>query len=316
MNIENVNLQLANSKHLALKKLSDECLLNQMEKFVYDERQILTVILHHLREIDRRRLFSALKFGSLYEYAVKKLGYSEDQAYRRIAAMRLLKEIPELEEKINAGSLTLTHMGMAQSFFKKEEKLSKSLFSKSLKIALLQKLENKPTREAEKIVFALSSDESKKVSEKIRAVAEDQIEIKFRANIELSHKIHLLKSLMAHSHPGISLEELFTRLCDLGLEKLGLKLERKPASPSKTAAPRKLKISQAAIYREVKSRRHCERCGSNYALEMDHITPRALGGSNKLKNLRLLCRSCNQRAAIEVFGISKMEKYLSRPMPT
>jgi hypothetical protein len=252
MNIENVNLQLANSKHLALKKLSDECLLNQMEKFVYDERQILTVILHHLREIDRRRLFSALKFGSLYEYAVKKLGYSEDQAYRRIAAMRLLKEIPELEEKINAGSLTLTHMGMAQSFFKKEEKLSKSLFSKSLKIALLQKLENKPTREAEKIVFALSSDESKKVSEKIRAVAEDQIEIKFRANIELSHKIHLLKSLMAHSHPGISLEELFTRLCDLGLEKLGLKLERKPASPSKTAAPRKLKISQAAIYREVK----------------------------------------------------------------
>ena len=58
----------------------------------------------------------------VYEYAIKKLGYSEDQAYRRLAAMRLLKEIPELEEKINSGSLNLTHMGMAQSLFKREQK--------------------------------------------------------------------------------------------------------------------------------------------------------------------------------------------------
>jgi 5-methylcytosine-specific restriction endonuclease McrA len=54
----------------------------------------------------------------------------------------------------------------------------------------------------------------------------------------------------------------------------------------------------------------CENCGSKYALEIDHRRPRALGGTNALENLRLLCRSCNQRAAIGFFGVEKMHKHL------
>ncbi|NUM88778.1 MAG: HNH endonuclease, partial [Bdellovibrionales bacterium] len=53
-------------------------------------------------------------------------------------------------------------------------------------------------------------------------------------------------------------------------------------------------------------RNKCENCHSVYALEIDHRIPRALGGTNDAPNLRLLCRSCNQRAAIQVFGLRKM----------
>lgn len=100
-----------------LKVLADDVLLDETQKLVKEEREILTQVLHHLREIERRRLYSQLRYGSLYEYATKELGYSEDQAYRRIQAMRMLKELPEIEEKVNDGSLSLTHLGMAQSFF-------------------------------------------------------------------------------------------------------------------------------------------------------------------------------------------------------
>lgn len=54
----------------------------------------------------------------------------------------------------------------------------------------------------------------------------------------------------------------------------------------------------------------CEKCGSQHALQIDHIKPKAKGGSNDPDNLRLLCRNCNQRAAIEEFGADQMELYL------
>lgn len=38
----------------------------------------------------------------------------------------------------------------------------------------------------------------------------------------------------------------------------------------------------------------CANCGKGGKLTIDHITPLASGGSNKLTNLRLLCPSCNQ----------------------
>ncbi len=62
-----------------LRKLDDRELLSATENIVKAEREILICVLHHLREIDRRKLYSALKYKSLFEYTVKKLGYSEDQ---------------------------------------------------------------------------------------------------------------------------------------------------------------------------------------------------------------------------------------------
>src|SRR5690606_3972500 len=95
------------------------------------------------------------------------LGYSEDQAWRRIAAMRLLKELPEIEEKINQGALSLTHLGMAKSFFAKEEKSGQS-FTKQEKIEILENLEHTTKKEAEKLVFSFSSNpEALKTQEKI-----------------------------------------------------------------------------------------------------------------------------------------------------
>ena len=101
-------------------------------------------------------------------------------------------------------------------------------------------------------------------------------------------------------------------LCDLGLK------EWNPGGNlAKTAASRKRRVknskSQAEVRREVFERagHRCKNCGSDYALEVDHICPQAYGGSSVIENLRVLCRSCNQRAAIEVFSLAKMDCHLN-----
>lgn len=37
----------------------------------------------------------------------------------------------------------------------------------------------------------------------------------------------------------------------------------------------------------------CLKCGAQDRLEVDHIVPVSLGGSNDLNNLQILCRTCN-----------------------
>ena len=38
----------------------------------------------------------------------------------------------------------------------------------------------------------------------------------------------------------------------------------------------------------------CTSCGSRFRLEFDHIIPVAMGGGSKVRNLQLLCESCNR----------------------
>ena len=63
-----------------LKSLTDKELLDSADYAVRTETEATTKVLHHFREIERRRLYAAEEFKSLYEMAMKKYNYSEDQA--------------------------------------------------------------------------------------------------------------------------------------------------------------------------------------------------------------------------------------------
>ena len=85
-----------------LKPLSDKTLLARTLTLAREEREILLQVLWHLKEIEARKLYSDLRCAGLFEYCVKVLKYSEGQASRRISAMRLLKEIPNIAKSIEA----------------------------------------------------------------------------------------------------------------------------------------------------------------------------------------------------------------------
>jgi 5-methylcytosine-specific restriction endonuclease McrA len=49
---------------------------------------------------------------------------------------------------------------------------------------------------------------------------------------------------------------------------------------------------KAEVWRRDQGR--CSNCGSRDRLEFDHVIPLAMGGSNTVRNLQLLCESCNR----------------------
>jgi len=260
-----------------LQNLTDAQLLNGTKAWVEKERTALHTVLLHLYEIERRRLFSSLKYSSLFAYVTEELKYSEAEAIRRISAMRLMRELPQIEQKISSGDLSLTNLGLAKQVF------SKKAHTKDEKLELIRLLEGKSTREAQKIAFAIVPELKRR-------------EIDFDVfGDELRDKLLRVRGKLAHKYGDLSLEKMLGVLCDE-------ELERSPSAPK--------------VKKEVKLRdRSCVNCGSTHALEVDHIIPRALGGSDAPENLRLLCRSCNQRAAITQFGIQKIQPYLHRPAP-
>jgi 5-methylcytosine-specific restriction endonuclease McrA len=237
--------------------------------------------------------------------------------------MRLLKEIPELESKIQDGALTLSAVARAQSFFKKEPMPSPS------KKALMEKLENKSTREIEKELLSLTASPEMHLQEKIKPVTSQLSEVKFYADDELLKDLEKLKGFLAHSHPGMTTAQLVSYLTKLGLKKHDpAQHEPKQASTSSetsrnledtqpqaelTSAP-----SESARYiprrlvRAVWKRDQSQctwvdsktgrRCGSTYRLQVDHQHPFALGGKTTLSNLRLLCSQHNLYEAERIFG--------------
>ena len=89
---------------------------------VQKERSLHVQILRHLREIEARQLYFSEGYASLFDYAVRGLGYSKGAAFRRIKAMRLCRDEPETLEKIKSGRLSLCAASQLQSFFEKQKK--------------------------------------------------------------------------------------------------------------------------------------------------------------------------------------------------
>ena len=126
-----------------LKNMSNDQLLLQTKNLVQKERQINIQVLQHLQEIEKRKLYLKRSFSSLFEYAVKELGYSESSAYRRIKAMKLCKELPETKTQISTGKLNLCTASKLQTVFEKQEKQIKNKVREQQRIATKALLEKK-----------------------------------------------------------------------------------------------------------------------------------------------------------------------------
>ena len=117
---ENANLTI--DENISLKHIRNDQLLLQTKNLVQKERQINIQVLQHLQEIEKRKLYLDRGFPSLFEYAVKELGYSHSAAYRRIKSMRLCRDIPQAASRIKTGSLNLTAASQLQTFFEKKKR--------------------------------------------------------------------------------------------------------------------------------------------------------------------------------------------------
>jgi hypothetical protein len=323
---------------MKLSKIPSDILLSNAARLAKKERELSLEVLQHLREIERRSLYAERGYPSLFEYVVHELKYSQGAAHRRIASMRLLKEIPEMEEKLERGEISLSTLARAQTFFRQEKH---HVQSREEKIEVLKVLENKSTREVERELVCRSSEPERLVLEKLRPISQSHSELKILLNSEMLTELEELKCLLSHSRPKATLRELLEFAVRETVTRLRPRSPTK--APQKRPAPGESNMAKAVvpapepkvskpvlslryITKDIK-RRVWERdqgrctysdpisgrqCRSNFHLEYDHIHPVALGGESTQENLRLRCRAHNQLAAIAIYGPQKMAKFVPR----
>ena len=102
--------------------LSDRELLRETSNLVRHERHLQGAIIDHLAEIEARGLYLERGFSSLFDYAVRELGYSDAAAARRIGAMRLCADQPHAREGLRDGSLTLSAAAELQWAFGRQRR--------------------------------------------------------------------------------------------------------------------------------------------------------------------------------------------------
>lgn len=303
-----------------LSFVSDEDLLIRLHASAREERKITAYIITLLQEVEYRKLYLKNGYGSLIEFCIKELKYSESSAYRRVAAMRLSNDLPEVKTKIIEGTLSLSVISQAQTFIRQEEKSSGKRLELCAKNVLLKELENKSSREAEKILIEKSPDQIR--PERIRALTTQKSELTLTLDESTLNKLNKIKWLVSHKNPNPSYAELIEIMAEVTLEKLDPeKLKTKSDTLKHKAAPTRLSLAQsmslthehkgmsdryipAQIKREIwrKSQGQCcfkspstnKRCDSRFQLQIDHIIPIAQNGATELSNLQLLCRKHNQ----------------------
>jgi hypothetical protein len=301
-----------------------------MHRIARTERKITTLVLKHICEIEERRLYLEQGFDGIYSFLTKGLGYSEGNAYRRVQSARLLREMPELENKIEEGSLNLSQLTELHRAFKvqKNDELIATLPKSS---EIIGKLENKTFFETQKIL-ALEMNLPIQTKEKLIPQRDDSVRLEITLKADQLAELEKSKSLLSHLCPDGKWAEIVTTLAKyfnkkklLGRTRPSLMTRSALNSmtpiensnvdkPNKAASPRTRSYLSIHTKRKLlqKANNCCEyrnpktggRCESRYQLEIEHIRPLALGGGNEIDNLRVYCRKHNTLAA-EKLGLSR-----------
>lgn len=299
--------------------LSDEQLLAAMERFAEEERDRLPGFLACLGEADRRNLPVERGYSSTFDYCVRRLKFSEDEAYRRIHAARAAASRPELLSALSDGYLSLSAVSKIAPHVRRADAPE-----------IIARAEGKSTRELEEMLAPLSPEPVRRDRTRTVAVAaairddsdgpslRTRVEFSFQGSLELRKGIERAKELLSHKFPFGELDHVLLEIVEFYLERhdpqTTLRLERTVAAKGGSRIP-------AAIRRAVwaRDRGRCAfigkdgiLCRARRMLEIDHRLPRALGGADSLDNLRLLCRPHNDAERRRVLGEGKLSTDLAR----
>ena len=158
-------------------------------------------------------------FGSMHEFLVKHLGYSEGSAHRRIASMRLMKDLPEVKSQIESGALSMSTAATFQGFLQNEKRVSGKIYGVEEKKRILDSLQGKSKREVEKRLCEISPQAVS--SERERVLTPDTTEVRWVMSAKLEAKLGEIRSLLSHRFPmGVGYSDLIEYMADVTLEKL------------------------------------------------------------------------------------------------
>ena len=323
-----------------LEHLSDSELLAGTRRLVARSNQLLAELLVHLGEVEARGIHRTRACSSLYTYCIYELRFSEDEAFRRVSAARLVRRFPALLDALASGELHLTGLLM----------LGPHLTEANL-ADVLARAKHRTKRELAKIVRIL--DPLPAVPARIEPLGPAPArlappeptftrrpnvtleELQLRAMRALVMELKKKKYAIEDSSParardaesGTDALEQHAQAND-ALDQDAQQLRGRPElmdAPEHTEQPqtrRRGRYVPATVRRSVFERdgNRCSyfdengtRCPETHRLEFHHLEPFAKGGDHRASNLTLRCAAHNALAAEEDFGRELIEDRKNSP---
>ncbi|MDQ7841798.1 MAG: HNH endonuclease signature motif containing protein [bacterium] len=307
-------------------RLSDAELTAQVKLLAGTEREATVALIGHLAELDRRRLYLAAGYSSLFTYCTRVLHLSEHAAYRRIEAARLARRLPVILERLAAGEVTLTTLGLLAPHL-----------APGNHIDLLDRARDKSRREVEALIASLRPqapvpDQIRKLPPPrqpeasppppsppsrpltVAPLAPERYRIQLTVDADTIQKLRGVQALLRHQIPDGDLAKILDRaltalLRDLSRQKFAATDRPRPSQGS-AADPRHdprhdprrgSRHIPAEVRRAVWARDggRCGyvgeggRCDERGFLEFHHVVPHASGGAATIDNIQLRCRAHN-----------------------
>jgi len=325
-----------------LSHLSDRELLASLPKARAAERTAVAQMIAYLGEVDRRRLYLAEACSSLLVFCVQRLGYSENEAQKRIQVARLYQRLPQVLMELEKGSIHLTGLFL----------LSGHLTAENV-ATLLAEARGKTRREIEAVIakwfprpdvfpsiapllptptdisVAIPGNGSSPGSpvdarsapatptgSRLQPLSAASYRVEFTANAELYDKIEQARNLLSHALPSRDLAMLFERALDALLEVelkrrlgTGRPRKRRETKPGSRHVP--LEVARAVWERDGSQCTFTDaqgrRCSERRFITIEHREPFARGGPADVDNLCLLCSAHNAQRAREEFSEAHVE---------
>ena len=266
--------------------LTDDALLAQTRKFAHLEHHVEVTVIDHLREIHTRRLHLRRGFSSLFDYAVRELSYSDSAASRRISALKLCEDLPEVRDGLQDGSISLTTAAQLQNAFDRQRRNRRRrqrgasvagrpaeprqesllappaetpdapepapLLDVSARKALVRQAAGKSTRQVQELLTGVDP-ELTVPADRVRPLGDGRHELKAVIDAECHRALERLRGLLSHVDPYMTLGQLVGRLAREGLDRHDpARPPRRPrtgtgpAGGAPTSAPKKEETSRGA----------------------------------------------------------------------
>ena len=320
----------------AASALSDADLLARLDALAERGREACVELVGHLAEVERRKLYLAEGWGSLFSYCTGALRLSEHAAYTRIEGAKAARRFPGVLDLLASGSVNLTTLKLLGPFLTADNHE-----------AVLAEATGKSRRETEAIVARLAplpdvpaflrklpvssswarsavpaADGAPPPAPMLPAasaarpvvapLAPERFRVQFTVGKDTHDKLRFAQDMLRREIPDGDPGAIFDRALTLLLEEVARAKMAVTATPQpdQVTAPGSRHIP-AAVKRAVwfRDRGQCafvaksgRRCKERSFLELHHIQPFALGGGATVGNITLRCRNHNAHEAELVFG--------------
>src|SRR5882757_4969445 len=197
---------------MKLARLTDQELLSGLQALVGQGRVLLARLLAYLGEVEERRLDLQSACSSLFDFCIRRLGLSDDEACRRVAASRLARRFPLALSMIERGEIHLTALLLLRERLTDDnhEDLLRAAAGKTK--AQVQELlaARFPRPDVPSLIQTLpeptaprpEATASAPRTARVEPLSPERYKVQFTASAELKAKIEHATALMRHANPS------------------------------------------------------------------------------------------------------------------